>query len=285
MANKKTSKLKRKIKVAVMEEDSYKQLFSLRLTPFNVVIFIGSIGILLIAGVTLLIAFTSLREYIPGYPTGQERRMIIDNLQRTDSLMVELKVRDLMVSHMKAALAGKLPLEACRPDSVRPKAQAKQDITFSKSEADSLFRAEVEQEEIFDLENAHTVHDTQLEMMFLYTPMKGIVTNKFGDTQDHFGVDVVAPEGTPVQSIKDGTIVFAEWTVETGYVIQVQHENQLLSIYKHNAKLLKRVGTRVKAGEAIAFVGNSGEQSTGPHLHFELWYAGVPLNPENYISF
>lgn len=291
MTDKKKSKLKRKLKVAVIDEASYEQYLSLRLSLFNIIVWIGGIGILLVAGVTLLIAFTSLREYIPGYPSGEERRLIIDNMQRADSLILEIRLRDMMVSNLRAALAGDLPIEACNPDSVRPKRNQLLEVVFSKSDADSIFRAEVEQEELFDVETQQQMPAVgssaviDPEMMFLFTPVKGIITNKFGDSTGHFGVDVASAEGTPVQSILDGTVILSEWTVETGYVVEVQHDNNLVSVYKHNAKLLKRAGQRVKAGEAIAFSGNSGELSTGPHLHFELWYSGMPLNPENYIDF
>ena len=154
-----------------------------------------------------------------------------------------------------------------------------------EAEADSLFRKEVEEAERYNVSEKQNTTDTQLEMTYFYPPAKGIISAKFGDSNEHYGVDIVAAEGTRVSSILDGTIVFAEWTVSTGYVVQIQHDNQIISVYKHNSKLLKRAGMRVKAGEAIALTGNSGELSTGPHLHFELWYSGVPLNPEDYILF
>lgn len=289
MAEKKQSKLKRKLRVAVFAENSYEQLFSLRLSPINLFISIGLIAILLIVGVTILISFTSLREYIPGYPTGEERHMIMENLQRTDSLILEVKLRDKIISDIRSAISGELPLEALSHDSLQAQ-QTKfaQKVSFEKSQADSIFRAQIEAEERFNVsedKGSQSFVDERLEMMFLYSPIKGVVTNSFGESVGHFGVDIVSPEGSRVSSILDGTVIFAEWTVETGYVIQIQHDNQLVSIYKHNSKLLKRVGSRVQAGEVIALVGNSGELSTGPHLHFELWYSGVPLNPENYISF
>lgn len=288
MGNKRPSKLNRKLRLAVIGDNTYEQLFSIRLTPLNVFIIVGSLAILLVVGVTTLIAFTDLREYIPGYPTGEERRMIMNNLQRTDSLIAEVKLRDQVITNIRAVIAGDLPAEAFATDSAKTDISGAviHDISFRRSAADSVFRAQVEAEDKFNVDASPSVPaDTRLEMMFLFPPIKGIVTNKFGDSNGHFGIDVVGAEGTRVSSVLDGTVIFAEWTVETGYVIQVQHENQLVSIYKHNGKLLKKVGMRVSAGEVIALVGNSGELSTGPHLHFELWYSGVPLNPENYISF
>ncbi len=247
---------------------------------------LGALTIFLIAGVTVLIAFTDIREYIPGYPSGAERRMIMNNLQRTDSLMLEVQLRDAVLTQMRQAISGQLPLEAFNQDSLMAEGR-KQHIALSSkiSEVDSLFRASVEAEDRYNVAGQELVSDTRLEMMFLFPPVKGIISNKFGDSSGHFGVDVLGIEGTRVSSILDGTVLFAEWTVETGNVLVIQHDNQIISIYKHNSKLFKKAGDHVLAGEAIAIMGNSGEFTTGPHLHFELWYSGVPLDPENYISF
>lgn len=287
MAKKKQSRLWRKLHIAVFADASFEQLFSIHLTPFSVLFTIALLGILLIGGVTMLIAFTGLREYIPGYPTGQERRMIMDNMQRADSLIDEIALRDHLINDMRMVLSEQIPIEEWDKDSVvNAHHSISQHVEFTKSEADSLFRKEVEAQEKYNVASeSKSAMDTRLEMVFLNVPLKGVVTNKFGDKDGHFGVDIAAVEGARVASVLEGTVIFAEWTVETGNVIQVQHDNQLVSIYKHNSKLLKKPGMRVSAGEAIALTGNSGELSTAPHLHFELWYQEVPLNPENYISF
>lgn len=286
MSEDKKSRLRRKLRLTIIVDKSFEELFSIKFNLVRLFFVIGAFSIMLIAGVTVLIAFTGLREYIPGYPTGEERRMIMSNLQRADSLMLEVKLRDAVLKDMRTAISVDLPMEAFKQDSVRSEAIKKHRILNSGiSEADSLFRMQVEAEEKFNVDDNSSTTDTRLEMMFFFPPMKGIISNKFGDKEEHFGVDVLGGEGTRVSSILDGTVVLAEWTVETGYVIEVQHDNQIVSLYKHNAKLLKRVGQRVSAGEAIAIIGNSGELTTGTHLHFELWYSGVPLNPENYISF
>jgi murein DD-endopeptidase MepM/ murein hydrolase activator NlpD len=160
------------------------------------------------------------------------------------------------------------------------------EISFTRSRQDSLLRAQIEGEEQFNIQvsqemvlagNPTTTH-------FL-PPTKGLIINRFNPEQNHFGVDLVTDINQPVLAVKEGTVIFANWTLETGYVIQIQHNNNFLSLYKHNAELLKRVGEFVNAGEAIAIVGNSGELTTGPHLHFELWQNGSPLNPESHILF
>jgi len=286
MGEEKKSRLRQKLRLAIIVDKSFEELFSIKFTLVRMFFVFGAFSILLIAGVTVLIAFTGLREYIPGYPTGEERHMIMNNLQRVDSLALEVRLRDAVLSDMRTAISGELPIEAFKQDSLRVEAIKKHRILNSGiSVADSLFRMQVEAEDMFNVDDKSASTDTRLEMMFFFPPMKGLISNKFGDKDEHFGVDILAAEGTRVSSILDGTVIFSEWTVETGYVIEVQHDNQLVSLYKHNGKLLKKTGQRVTAGEAIAIVGNSGELTTGTHLHFELWYSGVPLNPENYISF
>ncbi|MDO4462090.1 MAG: M23 family metallopeptidase [Bacteroidia bacterium] len=285
--DKKQSRLWKKLHLAVFTDASFEQLFSLHLTPFSILFTVALVSILLIGSVTVLIAFTGLREYIPGYPTGEERRMIMDNLQRADSLIQEISLRDHLINDMRMVLSERLPIEEWNKDSVANVHRSKEQfIEFSKSEADSIFRAEVEAQEKYNVSDAKSnLIDTRIEVLFLNTPLKGVVTNKFGEYEGHYAVDIASVEGARVASILDGTVIFAEWTVETGNVIMIQHDNHLVSVYKHNSKLLKKQGMRVAAGEAIALTGNSGELSTAPHLHFELWYQGAPLNPENYISF
>ena len=124
-----------------------------------------------------------------------------------------------------------------------------------------------------------------ISQIHFFPPVKGLVTNSFNSLADHYGTDIVAASNEVVKATLEGTVIMATWTLETGWVIQIQHKNNLISIYKHNAELLKRVGDFVEVGEAIAIIGNSGELTTGPHLHFELWYLGIPLDPEDYISF
>lgn len=286
MSEDKQSRLRRKLRLTVIVDKTFEELFSMKFSIIRILFLIGALTIFLIAGVTVLIAFTDIREYIPGYPTGAERRMIMNNLQRTDSLILEVQLRDAVLTQMRQAMSGRLPMEAFNQDSLINEGR-KQRISLSSkiSKTDSLFRAAVEAEDRYNVAGEELAADTRLEMMFLFPPIKGIISNKFGDSSGHFGVDVLGADGTRVSSILDGTVIFAEWTVETGNVMVIQHDNQIVSIYKHNSKLLKKAGQHVLAGEAIALVGNSGELTTGPHLHFELWYSGVPLDPENYISF
>ncbi|WP_462317122.1 M23 family metallopeptidase [Marinilabilia sp.] len=286
-------KLRSKYKLAIFNEQTYQEVLVMRLSRLNVFTLVGVSAIVLIVLVSLLIAFTGLREYIPGYPDANQRLLIVRNAQRVDSLYIELEKRNKFIENMQNILSGGVPQSLDEPgegneDEKVPSSagNSMEDIEFKRSEEDSLFRALVEKEERFNVTDKPTRNSGRLlENTFLFTPLKGLVVNKFGDPRGHYGVDIVAGPGARVSAVMDGVVIFSGWTVETGYVIQLQHSNNLISMYKHNERLLKSTGEHVKAGEAIANVGNSGELTTGPHLHFELWYNGVPLDPQEYISF
>lgn len=290
-SNKKQSflkKLRNQYRFAVFNEQTYEELFVFRLSRLNAVTIFGGLGIVLIVLVTLLIAFTSLREYIPGYPDANQRLLIVRNTQRVDSLIIEIDKRDRFINSFQAILRGEDPDSiASNEEFPEISSQPTADMNFTRSLEDSIFRARVEKEERFNLSvrDERKAKVVALENTFFFSPLKGIIVNGFGETKNHYGVDVLAATGTHVSAIMDGMVVFSGWTVETGYVIQIQHPNNIISIYKHNQNLLKEVGQMVKAGEAIARVGNSGELTSGPHLHFELWFNGTPLNPAEYISF
>lgn len=291
-SQKKESKLYRMLRMTVFVDKSFEQLFTIRFTPIALGVAVGALAILLIAGVTVLIAFTGLREYIPGYPTGEERAMILHNLQRADSLASEVALRDNMLNNLRMVLRGDdQPASDDKTGQEGTSPVTKQllvNLNQAKSDEESAFLTNIENQDKYDVAD-DSDHDatmnSELESTFFFSPLKGVVTDQFGVRSGHLGVDIAASDGTPVMSTLAGTVIFSEWTLQTGYVVAVQHDNQLVSIYKHNAQLLKQQGSRVKAGEAIAMVGNSGELSSGPHLHFELWYKGAPLNPENYIEF
>ncbi|HBG88315.1 MAG TPA: peptidase M23 [Marinilabiliaceae bacterium] len=282
-------KLSSKYRFAIFNEQTYEELFVVRLSRLNVFTIVGSFGIVLIILVSILISFTGLREYIPGYPDSQQRLLIVRNAQRVDSLLVEIEKRDKFINNFQNIIKGEVPEpgeDVDRNVQTALNEASDMDLSFSRSAEDSLLRMQVEREERFNLSVRETPSRAiALESAFFVSPIKGMVVNTFGETSGHYGVDIVAAPGSRVASVMDGMVVFSGWTVETGYVIQIQHQNNLISIYKHNEIILKEVGQVVKAGEAIARVGNSGELTSGPHLHFELWYNGLPLNPVDYISF
>jgi murein DD-endopeptidase MepM/ murein hydrolase activator NlpD len=280
------SKFKFKYKLVFLDEQTYEEVFMLRLSKLNVFTYFGTGAMLIIAAVTILIAFTPIREYIPGYPSGKERRLLIKNAQRVDSLAMQIQQRDRLLKNMRIIMSGGVIEDNERDTEGESSDSKSKNIAFKRSNEDSVFRSQVEEEDRFNVNTQRPVSGgMQIEQLHLFCPVRGMISSKFGESNGHYGVDILAVDGTRVSAVMDGTVVFAGWTVETGYVIQIQHTNNLISFYKHNSKLLKRIGATVRAGEAIAEVGNSGEMTTGSHLHFELWYKGAPVNPENYISF
>lgn len=236
----------------------------------------------IIIGVTILIAFTPLREYIPGYPSSKLRQQLIRNALLSDSLEQKISLTDKYIKDLHAMLSGQEKSDTVtrKANFVRPNLN-----DLKKLNQDSLFREDLEQEQ-FNLHlGSAPSRKTGLAGLLFFPPLKGLVTSKQDVAGGHYGVDVVARANSRVSSALDGTVIFADWSMETGYAIIIQHDQNIVTSYKHNTELLKKQGDKVKAGEVIAIMGNSGKQTTGPHLHFELWVNGSPVNPEDYISF
>lgn len=277
------NKLKHKYRLSIYNDDTFEEVWFLRLSRLNVFTIVGTIMLLFTIGIIVLIAFTPLREFIPGYPDGNMRRNIISNVYKLDSLEHELELRDRYFESINTIIRGGTPVSY---ENTQDTTLRYQDITFDKSEHDSILRQQIEEEELFNLSVAsNKSNKTDFTSIHFFPPVKGIVTNPFNPNENHFGTDIVAESNKVVVATLDGTVTMADWTLETGYVIQIQHDNNLISVYKHNSELLKKVGNHVTAGEAIAIIGNSGELSSGPHLHFELWHNGTPIDPEDYIAF
>jgi murein DD-endopeptidase MepM/ murein hydrolase activator NlpD len=280
-----SQRLKDKYRLIIYNDNTFEEMGFVRLKGFNLLWIIGAIGFILVFLTFILVAYTSVRELIPGYPDSKLKREIVMNALKLDSLQHELDMRDKYFININNILAGRDPLDYSAPkkDSTKVK-----NIKFRKSMKDSLLRKQVEEEEQFNLllDNKPRQNSVQkLSQIHFFTPLRGVVTNGFNSETAHYGIDIVAGPNEVIKAVLDGTVIMASWTIETGYVIQIQHENNLVSIYKHNAEILKRIGNHVVAGEPIAIVGNSGELTTGPHLHFELWNNGQPVNPQDYIVF
>jgi hypothetical protein len=284
---KKQGSLKHKYRFSIYNDESLKQLWHIRLSKTEALMLMISIITTIITLVVVMIAFTPLRGFIPGYPNSDTRREIIQNALRVDSLELMMYKWELHLANINRIVSGQdpIPIESSLADSI-PRGKT---YIRNHSKEDSLLRLEVEREVQFHVSSSENLNKQNglqpLETMHFFAPVKGAVTDKFNMLKEHFAADIVTKPNAVVSSTLDGTVIMAAWTSETGYVIQVQHKNNIISIYKHNAKLLKKTGEVVKAGEAIAIVGNSGELTTGPHLHFELWYNGYPVDPEKYISF
>lgn len=276
-------KLTHKYRMVVLNEDTFEEVGNMRLSRLNLIALVGVILILLVVIIFSLIAYTNIRELIPGYPDAAMRQHIRENAMKVDSLEYEQAIRDQYFENLRRIISGEMPENYMNDTTgmINP-----QEINFIRSANDSILREQVEAEEQFRLSalEENQVNKNLYDLHF-FTPVNGIVTRSFNPREGHFGIDLVAEPNEVVKAALDGTVTMSAWTLETGYVIQIQHDFELLTVYKHNATLFKSMGQKVKAGDAIAIVGNSGELTTGPHLHFELWHDRVPLNPAEYIAF
>lgn len=275
-------KLLNKYRLVILNEDTFEEKLSFKLTRLNLFVGITLAAIFLIAGTTFLIAFTGLKEYIPGYSSTALKQRAAHLVYKTDSLQKVVELNDQYLGSIRKVLVGDIKTIDFNRDSLMATQRIETgEIDLKPSKEDSLLREIVGQEDKYNiLETA-----TSRANYALFPPVKGTVTEGYSVRDKHFGVDIAAVENAPVKTVSDGTVIFAEWTAETGNVIIVEHSYGLVSIYKHNSRLTKEQGERIKKGEVIATVGSTGEYSTGPHLHFELWSDGQPVNPSDFIDF
>ncbi len=276
-------KFRHKYRLSIYRDETFEEILNVKLTKLNVLAITG-IGVTIFLIIVIsIIAYTPAREWIPGYPDQNTLRNIYLNNYRLDSLELELAKRDAYFENLRHIIGGEKPANfsdendntSAAPTGYNP-----------PPKEDSVLRTMVEPKDKFGLSIVEKQKGRPaLFNVLFFPPVKGIVTSTFSAKENHYGTDIVANSNEVVKSTLPGTVTMAGWTLETGNVIQIQHADNIISIYKHNAELLKHMGDRVKAGEPIAIMGNSGELTTGPHLHFELWYNGTPLNPQDYISF
>ena len=275
-------KLLHKYRLVVLNEDTFEERFAIKLTRLNVFVIVSISTILLVAGTIFLIAFTSLKEYIPGYSSTALKKKATELNYKTDSLQQVIDLNEQYYASIKRVLTGDVSTVEFNRDSIIDAARIdSEQLNFTPSKEDSLLREAVEKEDKFN------VFESGLSTtnFVLFPPVNGTISEPYNAKEKHFAVDVVVAVDTPVKATADGTVIFADWTTQTGYVAIIEHSNDLISVYKHNASLTKQQGDLVKAGEVIALAGNSGEFTTGPHLHFELWNRGYPVNPTNFIDF
>lgn len=275
-------KLLHKYRLVILNEDTFEEKISFKLNRLNVFVLTTLSALLLVGITTLIIAFTPLREYIPGYSSTELKRQATELNYKTDSLQMVVEKNERYLASIKKVLTGDLEIEQINKDSILNESFIDtRYVDLSPSKTDSVLRAYVAQEDkysIFEL-------SSNMITSVLFPPIKGLVSDSYDLQGKHYGVDITAPENTPVKATADGTVIFAEWTLQTGYVLIIEHQNNLISVYKHNATISKQQGDLVKAGEVIATVGNTGSLTTGVHLHFELWSNGYPVNPTLFIDF
>ncbi len=274
-------------RLVILNEDTLEERLSFKLSRLNVFIAIGLLSIVLVLITTYIIAFTPLKEYIPGYTDVTLQRRIYELQLRSDSVAFAMRSQESYLENLRKVLGGNLPNEREMKPLDTAQVRNYQNIKDKRSPEDSVLRTEYENASKYNLfkSDMPSAKGTTMHNLTFFPPIKGTVTSEFDPLRKHFGIDIVAARDEVIKAAQDGTVIFSGWTVETGYVIAIQHPGNVVTVYKHNSVLLKKEGNIVNAGETIAIIGESGELSTGPHLHLELWISGIPVNPKDYIIF
>ena len=295
--NKKASKFRdwfnraqEKKRIIILDVDNYEEKRSYTTSKFNVFILLSLLTILLGFLTFALISYSSLKNLIPGYPNPTQQQEI-----KNKSIIIDQKLTELLsktekeksyINNVMQILNGSIPINEKDTSwkKIKPNANSN---TNEISSSEKSMREKVQNREKFDIDviPGGALKSEVLPELLLFPPIKGEITNKMNISSGHFGVDIIAPKNEAVSSILNGTIIYHNWSPTDGHVVHIQHKKNLISIYKHNSEILKEIGDFVESGEPIAIVGNSGEHSTGPHLHFELWHNGYPLDPEIFINF
>lgn len=247
---------------------------------------VATAGFLLAMAFSVYLVTVVLEEWLdPRFAMMQSNRQLVDLTMKIDSLEYEIALKDQYMTNIRKIIGGEVTTAETMED-FDENTLSNPEVGFRESiqPIDSQFRAEFEQQDIGVL-TYQTSRSDEFRELFLFTPMEGMVTDEFNPKSDHYGVDIVAKENEPVKCAADGVVIFSSWTLDSGYVIGVQHRGNLISVYKHNSEILKNVGNFVSGGEIIAIIGNTGELTSGPHLHFELWQNGNPVNPQEYVAF
>ena len=287
MKNKKQNKsfLKRifnDYKVVISSEDTFEEKFSFKANKINALIIMLVYSIILISFTISIVFFTQLREMVPGYSSTDLLNRATYLTKKIDSLEQQIALNNKFYKSIEDVLSGNIDEFIPRDELSVDSSLINSDfVTVSPNSQDSILRKYVENEDKFNLTNNELI----IENKMFFSPIKGEITQSFNFNENHFAIDIAADIGTPVKSVLDGKIIFSEWSLETGYVVVIDHGENIISVYKHNSKILKEQNNFVQAGEVIAYSGNQGNLSTGPHLHFELWKNGTPIDPEPLLNF
>ena len=269
-------------KVVVSSEDTFEEKFAFKASKINVFVLMLVYSVILISFTISIVFFTQLRELVPGYSSSDLLNRAIYLTQKTDSLERQIELNNKFYKSIEDVLSGNTDVFIERDNiTIDSSLNEKNFFSISPNSEDSILRNYVDSQDKFNL----TINELVIENKMFFSPIKGDITQTFNFEENHFAIDIAADIGTPVKSILDGKILFSEWSVDTGHVIIVDHGDNIVSVYKHNSKSLKEQNDFVQAGEVIAYSGNQGSLSSGPHLHFELWKNGTPIDPEPLINF
>lgn len=274
------SKLLTKYRLVLLNDSTYEEKTSFKISRLNVFSALFALMFIVVFITSAILFFTPIREYIPGYSSISLQKQANLLSYKTDSLRQIVFLNDQYINSLKKVLTGDLETIEYKPDSVVYK-DAMDIQIIEKSKEDSILRQLVDSEDKYNLANINKDRDFYL----LTSPISGAVSQNYSIADDHLAIDISVDIGTPVKAVSNGRVILSEWTTQTGYVLIIDHGNDLISVYKHNSKLLKSQGEIVKQGEIIALSGNSGVLTSGPHLHFELWSEGFSIDPNTLINF
>lgn len=275
-------KLLSRYRLVILNEQTFEEQLYFRLTRLNVIITCTFLFALLFTGTIALVSYTPIKEIIPGYASTKMRKQAAENAFRLDSLLDAYRQSNQQLSAIRKVLIGEVDIAEIKEYAINLDTQNIVNLSnLKRSKQDSLLRSLVEQEDKYSV----ALTSSSKVDFVLYPPAIGNLSQAYDPVDKHYAVDIVLNENAPIKAVAEGTVIFSEWTADTGYVIIIEHPYGLLSAYKHNASLSKFQGETVAAGEVIATAGNTGKYSTGYHLHFELWSDGFPMNPENFIDF
>lgn len=269
-------------KVVVSNDHTFEEKLSFKASKIGVFVLTLVYSSILILFTISVIFFTQLREFVPGYSSSDLLARTAYLTQKVDSLEQQISLNNAFYKSIKDVLSGNTEELISREDLlVDSNLTTNSFVSISTNSEDSILRKYIENEDKFNL----TQNELIVENKMFFSPIKGDITQGFNFEENHFAIDISADIGTPVKSVLDGKILFSEWSVDTGHVIIIDHGENIISVYKHNSKSLKEQNDFVQAGEVIAYSGNQGSLSSGPHLHFELWKNGTPINPEPLLNF
>ena len=286
MSKKKRSKafwsnIKFKYKLTIINENTLEEIVGLHVSKLNGFSVLLSVLAFLFLVAAVIIAFTPLRNYLPGYMNSEVRAQVVENALRVDSLQQLLERQNLYVMNIQDIFSGRIPVDSLH--SMDSLTTIREDSLMVRTQREEEFRHQYEETEKYNLTSI--VDQPDVDGLIFYRPTRGMISDHFNAEKKHYATDIAANPNESVLATLDGTVILSTYTPETGYLIGVQHNQDFISIYKHCGSLLKREGDKVQGGEVIALVGNTGVYTTGPHLHFELWHKGRAVNPEKYIVF
>lgn len=273
--------IKFKYKLTIINENTLEEVVGIHVSKLNGLSVLLSACTVIFLIAAAIIAFTPLRNYLPGYMNSEVRSQIVANALRADSLQAALERQSRYVMNIQDILSGQVKADTVQ--SIDSLTNLRAEKLMERSKKEEEFRKQYEEKERYNLTAVTDVRDAA--GLIFYRPLRGVMSAGFNPEKRHFGIDLTASPNESILAALDGTVIMAAYTAEWGYVIQIQHPQNFISVYKHCGSLMKREGEQVKGGEVIALVGKSTEDSDQPHLHFELWHRGNPTNPEKYVVF